>query len=171
MVAAVLVPIAIPVSAGPDITAEYKVKAAILVNLAKFTEWPPAVLADSAALTICLVGEPVMAALLTEVSGKTVHNHGLKVLALTAAADRGFESCQVLFVGLSASGHAEALLNKTMDRPILTVGDTPGFARQGGMIELVRKDDHLGFNINLGKARKAGLTLRAQLLALAKIVE
>ncbi|SMF94750.1 protein of unknown function [Methylomagnum ishizawai] len=171
MIAMVLVLITYPVSAGSDISSEYKVKAAILVNLAKFTEWPRGILADSAPLTICLVGEPIMAALLTEVSGKTIYNHEIKVLALIAAADHGFGSCQVLFMGLPASAQAETLLNKIMDRPILTVSDIPGFARQGGMIELVRKDDHLGFDINLGKARKAGLMLRAQLLALAKIIE
>jgi len=52
----------------------------------------------------------------------------------------------------------------------LTVGEVPGFAEQGGIINFVRKEDHLSFEINIGAAGQNGLKISSKLLALGKIV-
>jgi hypothetical protein len=54
---------------------------------------------------------------------------------------------------------------------VLTISDIPGFARDGGMICLVRTGNRLGFEIDPRAVAEAGLGVRAQLLDLADIVQ
>jgi len=53
----------------------------------------------------------------------------------------GLEACQILFVGAAAGGSLDAIVRGTAGKPILLVGDTPGFAGRGVAIELYRKPD------------------------------
>jgi hypothetical protein len=53
-------------------------------------------------------------------------------------------------------------------QPVLTVGDSPRFLDEGGIVQLVRVGNHLRFNINVAAARRAGLRLSSHLLGLAE---
>lgn len=55
-------------------------------------------------------------------------------------------------------------------RPVLTVGDTPGFCDKGGIINLHTARGRLRFEISLDNARRAGLSIHPQLLQLATTV-
>ena len=50
---------------------------------------------------------------------------------------------------------------------MLTLGDIPEFAQSGGMIGLKIEDSRVRFDVNLGAAQRAGLTLNSQMLKLA----
>ncbi len=54
--------------------------------------------------------------------------------------------------------------------PILTVGETPGFAERGGMIRFTLEDNRVRFEINVEAAREADLNISSRLLTLAKII-
>ena len=54
--------------------------------------------------------------------------------------------------------------------PILTIGETPGFAARGGIINLTLEDNKVRFEVNIGAAKQANLNISSRLLALAKIV-
>jgi len=53
---------------------------------------------------------------------------------------------------------------------VLIVGDGREFAERGGVIGLFVEDGHMQFAVNLGLARRAGITLSSQMLSLATIV-
>ena len=53
---------------------------------------------------------------------------------------------------------------------VLTVGESEGFAKQGGVIGFVMEKDQVRFEINTGAARQAGLKIDLRLLKLAKRV-
>jgi len=53
---------------------------------------------------------------------------------------------------------------------ILTIGETEGFLKSGGIINFVTEKKKLKFDINLIAAEKAKLKFRAQLLKLARKV-
>jgi len=55
--------------------------------------------------------------------------------------------------------------------PILTVGETPGFAERGGVIRLVLEDNKVRFEVNVDAAHQAGLTISSRLLTLARIIQ
>lgn len=79
--------------------------------------------------------------------------------------------CHVLYVELASESEFKSRENFLQGRPVLTIGDVPGFAKQGGMIELVSGKERLGFEVNLEAAKRANLKLSSQMLALANIVE
>lgn len=166
--------LAISLSTGGEAEAvesvEAQVKAAILVKLTKFVEWPADRLAPSANLKICLLGESPMAAILLSMGDQLSQSHALEISTLASPADHQINECHVLYLGESDAERIESL--STLRKPaLLTVADSRDFATSGGMIELVRDGSHIAFRINLKMARAAGLNINAQLLALATIVE
>lgn len=57
------------------------------------------------------------------------------------------------------------------DKDVLTVGNTDDFAPGGGIIQFtINHQGRVGFLVNRDAAERAGLRIRASLLALAKIV-
>lgn len=46
--------------------------------------------------------------------------------------------------------------------PVLTVGESPLFARGGGTISFVLEDDKVGFETNIVSAERTGLHISAQ---------
>ena len=64
----------------------------------------------------------------------------------------------------------DPLLGQVDGSPVLTVSDTPEFLKLGGQIVLVRENKRIRFDVNLPAVRKSGITLRAQLLRLARHV-
>jgi YfiR/HmsC-like len=55
-------------------------------------------------------------------------------------------------------------------RPVLTVGETQHFARDGGIIGSRLEEKKVRFGINLNEAEQAQLKISAKLLSLAKTV-
>jgi len=54
--------------------------------------------------------------------------------------------------------------------PILTVGETPGFAERGGVIRFTLEDNRVRFEVNVDAAHQADLNISSRLLTLAKII-
>lgn len=77
----------------------------------------------------------------------------------------GADPFHILYVGT-----VDASLAVPGERPVLTVGDRPGFAAAGGHIELLRRDDRLRFGINRDALRRSGLAISSQVLDLAEFV-
>ena len=55
-------------------------------------------------------------------------------------------------------------------RPVLSIADIPGFALKAGMVNLVKVDEKMRFEINQKEVEARGLTMSARLLQLALIV-
>jgi hypothetical protein len=149
---------------------EYAVKAAFLYNFAKFVEWPDDGFANPASpLVLCVLGEDPFGDALRSLSGKTVNG---RPLAIRHASTLGeLERCHLLFVCSSEKSILPKILGETKDRSILTVGDMEGFARDGGIINMVKEENRVGIEINLEAARRSRLKISSKLLALAKIVK
>ena len=62
------------------------------------------------------------------------------------------------------------IINTVKSLPILTIGETPGFARRGCIINLIVEDNKVRFEVNLDAAKLADLNISSRLLALAKII-
>ncbi|HSN85930.1 MAG TPA: YfiR family protein, partial [Thermoanaerobaculia bacterium] len=122
---------------------EYDVKAAFLYNFVKFVEWPAGAFRDDRSpIEICVYGtDPFGDSLDGVVKGETVEGRGLAIRRpAQLAGGAGFEGCHVLFISGSERESARELLAALGSRPVLTVGDTEGFLRAGGMINFVLDD-------------------------------
>jgi hypothetical protein len=166
---AVLVSLASRSAAAVPVFDEYQVKAAFLLNIARFVDWPPGGFAQpTAPLTFCIVGSDPFGPHLDEAfSGRQVAGHQLEVRRLASVAPAG---CHVLFLGGSDPSKVSAALAQVGRAAVLTVGDTRSFAAAGGAIALYVDDQRVRFEVNVAASNRAGLTISARVLALASAV-
>jgi hypothetical protein len=80
------------------------------------------------------------------------------------------KTCHILFISQSESKRLEQIVAALKGRSILTVSDSDGFTRYGGMIRFVTEKNKLRLRINLEAATAANLTISSKLLRPAEIV-
>jgi hypothetical protein len=157
---------------GSDTTvaSEAQVKAAFLFNFAKYVDWPPSAFSNATApLTIGVMGTDPFGDFLRHAEGKTINGHPFVIKDVSPDSD--LTGCQILFISHSESFRMAAILEKAGSLPILTVGEDDAFAQNGGIINFVLKKGNIRLEIDLTAARKAGLTIRSRLLAVADVVK
>jgi hypothetical protein len=148
-----------------DTATEPAVRAALLFNFMKFTQWP-AGLGSSQHLQVCIAtsdaeSHDAMEAL----NARLVRNRPVLVTRFRQQTD-----CDVIYV--DARSRWNAVQDVRNRQPALTVGGYPGFLADGGMIELSIQDGAPRFEISQTEAKRAGLRFYPQLLQLARrIVE
>lgn len=141
---------------------EYRVKAAFLVTFAKFVTWP----SSDGPLVLGIVGDNPFGPYL-ETSARTAVVNGRRIVVRQLQAGDKLDDCEILFISGSPSVVPAEILRQVGRTPVLTVGESPRFLRDGGMIRLMVEDDRVRFQINSGRAEEAGLRVNAQLLSLA----
>lgn len=160
----------LPLRAEVGTLKEYQVKALFLFNFAQFVEWPAAAFAgDRAPLKIGVLGaDPFGPVLDAVVAGETIRERPIAIERSSQLLD--LSDCHIIFVAESERLRIPAIVAATADWPVLTVGDSPDFARRGGTVAFVFEGQKIRFEINRAAAQRQGLKLSSQLLALARIV-
>jgi preprotein translocase subunit Sec61beta len=148
---------------------EYQLKAAFIYNFVQFVEWPAGTFADSRTpIVLATVGDdPFQGALDKAVGGKTVSGRSLVVKHFARGTD--VQGCQLIFAADGQDEQLSAALQKTGNAPMLTVGESDGFLRAGGMVRFYEEDNRLRFEINPKAASRVGLHISSRLLKLARI--
>ena len=147
---------------------EYQVKAAFLYNFARFVDWPEASAQNS--FDVCILGEnPFGEVLEAIVKNKVVGGRPVLVRRLQSGGQA--RSCKVLFVSASERTSVQSILESLAGSPVLTVGETPGFATQGGVINFIVQDEKVRFEVNVDAADRARLKISSKLLNLARIIK
>ncbi len=154
------------ISAVAQTLGEYQVKAAFIYNIAKFVDWPPGI--DEKDVRVCIVGTSPFGDSMDALQGKPVNGRPIAVANVDNSAD--FGSCQILFVSSSEAGNLENILRGVLGNPVLTIGDTGGFAQRGVALNFYLENQKVRFEINLDAAKRARLNISSQLLKLARIV-
>jgi hypothetical protein len=148
---------------------EPDLKAAFLLNFAKFAAWPLDSVPARGPLTFCVLGDSFVAQSLEKIAqGKAIEGHSLVVS--TVKRDGALRWCQILYAGRVDKEHALELLVAVDGAPVLTVSDLHTFTEIGGTAELYVEANRVRFTVNVESARKSGVQLSAQLLRLAKLV-
>jgi hypothetical protein len=157
-------------SASAQSASEYQVKAAFLFNFAKFVEWPAdAFPTPDAPLQICVLGQDPFARDFEQViEDKAVNGHRLEVAHPDGVPQA--KACQILFIPSSEKQKVREILQSLAGVSVLTVGDTPGFAKMGGIINFVLDESRVRFEINVKAGERAHLKLSARLLTVAKLI-
>lgn len=149
---------------------EYQVKAAFLVNFAKFIDWPPSSFASAQApFSICILGtDPFGPAIDETLRGQMLDGRTVMVQRVRDAA--GLRACQIGFISASEKTHLQSILDAVRGANVLLVGESAGFAAAGGAIQFQVQDQRIRFSINPESAERAGLHVSSKLLSLATIV-
>ena len=122
-------------------------------------------------LSVCLLGGAAYVSAFEKLAQTPIDGRAVVFSRLAAVADAG--RCDFVFVAQAEAGQADQLVKKLATASGLTVSDAPGFARAGGMVELVMgaPGTPVAILINRKAAKAQGIEFNAQLLRLAKVVE
>ena len=181
--------IAVPASPSPSET-----RALYLLNCLEFVEWPTAAFADSQSpVVIGVIGKDPFGAELDKLQQKTVNGRKLQIKRFKGALEfRGEETpgrrqdalslkqarktselktCHILFISASEENYIPLILKPLRSCSVLTMSDSNGFAREGGVIRFLDEGNRVRLEINLDAADRAGLKISSKLLSLAKVVK
>lgn len=135
-------------------------KAEYLYRVAAHVQtWP-----SSEQLVFCVLGPDPFGSALTQVlKQKTIKNFNLVKKNIGSASQIG--QCNILFV--TGNGHISSVLQQR-NAGVLTVSDTPNFAKLGGMINFVPSGQHIRLHINRKSLQNAGIRISSRLLRQAE---
>ena len=144
-----------------ETASEQSVRAALVFNFIKFTEWPTSAAGESK-LRICIAAsDPVQIAALEALNERPVRGKPLVAVRFRRHAD-----CDVIYV--DSRQRWNEISEQFPRGHALTIGGYAGFAVNGGMIEISLQEGSARFDINLPEAKRAGLRFYPQLLRLAR---
>ncbi len=148
---------------------EYQVKAAFLYNFAKFVDWPGDEFSSPAEpLRVCIFGEDPFGATIDELMREKLAQ-GRPLTVRRISAPPAARSCQILFVPQASRSQSRELLGQVKGA-VLTVGETPEFLRDGGIINLTLEQNRVRFEVNLQAAERSRLKISSKLLVVARFV-
>ena len=163
LVATIFASASVVVPHAQEISQEYQIKAAYLYNFLKYVDWPEPI---NRTFMICVAGQNPFGSVLDGLtSNERVRGNPVKTQIIL-----GFEpGCDVIFT--PRTSNIPAYLQGAAGMPILTVGETPRFIEQGGIVNFFLENGKVRFEINRNAAERAGLRFSSRLLQLAKIVD
>jgi len=149
-----------------DTSREYQLKAAYLLNFARFIYWPgDSFDSENDKFNICVYGSSSFDESLNLLLDKKVQGRSIQVDFIDRL--KGISACHILFV---SGDEAEKFYEFKMQMPkhVLSVSDKEGFSESGGMIEFVRIRNKIKFEINVTQSTNAGIKYKSQLLEVAE---
>jgi hypothetical protein len=154
-----------------SVSSEYLIKAGFIYNFANLVQWPSnAFTQPDSPIVIGIFGEDPFGTILDRVlESKKVNGRSFVVKRLRSVTD--LKECHIVFVSSSEMAHLAEAIHLVKGMPILTIGEIPGFAKRGGIINLVLEESKVHFEVNVEAAKEADLNISSRLLALARIVQ
>lgn len=143
---------------------ESQLKAAFLKNFLGFVHWD----SPRLPLEICIQGDRPLYQALQQHETQLRTDHGIEIRWIQLPAK--LDSCEALYLSGMNLGEQKRVLGAIQNSPVLTVSDHPGFAKLGGMVELVRRNKRFQFEVNYKSVLAGGLEIEARLLRLASWV-
>jgi hypothetical protein len=153
----------------PRVT-EHQLMGEFVERFTRFIDWPAGVLPEGEGrLQVCVLGSSVVGdEILRMARIRSFKGRAAQTRRLSISDHPG--GCHLLFIGWKESSRLQELLPLVANRPVLTVSDAPGFGEQGVLINFYREATRVRFEINLLAVQHSGLTFRAQLLRLGRLV-
>ncbi|MEP3889802.1 MAG: YfiR family protein [Hellea sp.] len=151
-----------------QVSKEHKVKAAIIYNLARFSEWSltPST-KEASSFSMCVMANDVMRDALATLKGKEISGRRVEIMPLLSHG-ANTSKCHILYVSGKALQNFD--LQKLAENGVLTISDTENFLSAGGGITVLRTHNTLGFSINRTVMLKANIRPSSKILRLAKEV-
>ena len=152
-----------PREADKDTTAI--VQASYIYNIAKLVEWKDPSLKQGPFIISVLGGSNLYQELVKKYSEKTIGKQPIEVRKLPHSAD--IERCHMLFVSQAELSLLPAILKKLDHEPTLLVTEYPDALEDGSVVNFVRADNTLKYEISVVNAKKHKLEVGSTLVQLA----
>lgn len=140
------------------------IKADFLYKFNAYVDWPvTAFTSPTSPFSICLVGSSDLfnSTLEKVVNGESVHGHPVVVRRISTMENE--VGCHVLYIDASNATRITQWINAARDTFTLTVTD----GASQGIIDFLKTDDRVSFNIDDEAAAKKELVIDSKLLSLA----
>ncbi|HVT01898.1 MAG TPA: YfiR family protein [Thermoanaerobaculia bacterium] len=151
---------------------EYQVKAEFIERFTRFIDWPAPAAGnrERPRFVIGIYGRSPFRTYLSDMaSSHRIKGKPIEIRQLTSLDS--LTGCDVVFISSSERKTLPKILPVVAERSVLTVGDTPGFAEEGVLINFFTDGDKVRFEINASAVEKSGLKMTSKLLKLARVVE
>ena len=151
---------------------EYEAKSEFLERFTRFIDWPPGSSAEAPGtpFVIGVVGRDPFGPYLDALAARPIKGKRVRVRRLPGNSPDLAGCCHLLYIAASEARELPRIVSRLADRPVLTVGDTRGFAEAGVLINLVEDGGRIGFEVNEPAVRRSGLKFNSKLLRLARLV-
>jgi len=161
---------AFPDETAPDLTA------AFILNFVLYTDWPAEALGEPGEpLVISIAGERSLADHLRQLfAGRTVDARNVEVRHVarpdTIEGLEALRDSHVVFIGSAHRERAQWILDRIEGANALTIGCFPGFAHDGGMLNLRVLGRKMRFEANFDAIQHGGVSVNSEVLRLADLV-
>lgn len=147
----------------------YRVEAAFLRNFSHYVTWPVRPLAGGGApWRICVLGPDPFGALLERaLAGRTEQGRPFEIFR--AQRTDHLPACDIAYIAYRDDARRRAALAGFRGKPVLTVGESPDFLQQGGIIQF-EVGERVKISVNLDQARTASLTIQTKMLEVSDLV-
>jgi hypothetical protein len=147
------------------------VKAAFVLNFARYTVWPDIAFSDAATpINLYVYGGKKTWKAFRNIDGQQVGARKIRVRLMKPAET--VDNCHIMFVDHDVDRKILATMLAAVKRqPVLTVGETEDFITLGGIINIFRKNERFYFEIKPSRASRGGLRISSRLLKLAIILD
>jgi len=148
---------------------EAALKSVWLAHFSKFIEWPN--IDDTTEhFVIKVLGNNTFNGYLEKIyNERQIKGKKVKIEYIEEPSQIGH--CHILFISRNKKKYLEEIRTILEDKPILTIGDTEGYAKDGVMINFFIDNNRVGFEVNISTTKKMDLDVSFRLLELAKIVK
>jgi len=146
---------------------EYNVKAVSLYAFGRYVTWPDSAFESTESPFVIGVfgGNPFGDALDRIAAKKSLGGRSIAVRLLKSPSE--CVSCHIVFVSRTVEASLQTEIIQTASgKPILLVGESPGFVERGGIINFYQSGSNVRFELNPDKGVEARLSLNAKLLTL-----
>jgi hypothetical protein len=149
-------------------------KADFAIKLFSYVDWPAGKgVAGDGSATIGVVGSSSCLKQIQAAAAQRTAD-GKKTAVKELAIDGDFSGCQIVFFQTQEKADLAKILKKTAGQPVLTVGDCPGFAKFGVMVNFFTEADggknKVKFEVNTVTLGDAQLKMSSSLLKLARVI-
>lgn len=150
---------------------EYTVKAIFLEKFLDYIDWPEeSGIADtSSPFVLAVIGDNPFGTLLDDLfAGQKIKNKKAEIRYLKTPEQ--INDCHLLFISRSMKNKLSSIMSQVKGKPILTVGDTPGFAESGVHINFKIDGRKTRFELNAEAVKRTDFTIKYNLIRAATLV-
>lgn len=165
----VIIGIASIAAAQNSIDKELQYKAAFMIKLPEYVNWP----GDQPATHITVVGNSPVHEKLNQLSGFA--GDGVEIVIDKVEPGEEISGAQIVFVSSREPEEVSQICQALAGKPVLIIVDDEGLAGYGAMLgfytEEIDSSKKVKFEANLGAIKKSGLKVSSRLLKLARMVD
>lgn len=152
-----------------------RIKSAFIYNIAKFVTWPESTEHSDNVLEVCFYQRDFIGSAFATVEGRSIRGRTLTKRVVSGMEQ--IQGCAVLLLSHAEMKNYQQEYLTTGDRSgLLTIADMTASMRKGQvypgvLVNLVRRKTSVGFEVSLHQVKQRQLSMSAQLLKLATILD